>query len=643
MVAKSKSLNRPHTNVIADQDTKDLVSLFNKKNHSGLEAAARRVLSRKSHHAYAARALAVSIFSQGRFSEALPLLLELGQRFPSDWEVWANLGAAQYELGNISEAIKAYETCLSLNSRADVSSELIRLYRLSKSDLKALQASYAALEEEPESRERFLDWISSLLSLRKFEEAFECLKGAWLDEPTDPDICAAIIPPARSLCEWEMAEEAERVFCERFDQGKCDSLPPLQMIAVAGFGRVKQRQYLHGLLSDIVPQKRHSEQQRSFSKDETAVRKLRIGYLSADFRNHATSYLITGVFEQHRNVGLELYAYSLGIDDGGEYRQRIKQAAQKFHDVRLMNSEQIADLIIKDQIDILVDLKGWTEDFRGEIQASHPAPVTVSWLGYPGTLGSQSLADYIIGDPIVTPLSHADGYTEQLALMPYCYQPNDANRFVADRPSRASVGLPDEAFVFCSFNRSDKITQDIFEAWCEILEQTPGSVLWLYGDLPRAKDNLLKAAHRRGLRERLYFASPASLPEHLARLQVADLALDTFPYTSHTTASDALWAGLPLVALEGDSFVSRVSSSLVSTAGLPELIARSLDEYKQKAVTLASSPELLLTLRQRLSQMRDVCPLFDTERFAWDLARLYRAMWLDFCDGIKRPIVLEPT
>jgi predicted O-linked N-acetylglucosamine transferase (SPINDLY family) len=309
--------------------------------------------------------------------------------------------------------------------------------------------------------------------------------------------------------------------------------------------------------------------------------------------------------------------------------------------VRHCTDGQVVCLIEQDEIDILVDLKGWTQDIRIAIQALRPAPIVVTWLGFPGTIAHAAFADYVIGDPVVTPLEHADGYTETLALMPHCYQPNDNKRAIGATPTRAAMGLPEGAFVFCSFNRCDKINRTMFAIWCDILRSVPGSVLWLLFDSDYAANKLRASAKAAGIApERLVFAPRMASDDHLGRLRLADLALDTFPYTSHTTGSDVLWAGVPLLALKGETFASRVSSSLVTAAGLPEMVANSHAEFCEMAVALAHDSLRLKALRRRLDVIGENSPLFDSERFARDLARLYQAMWDRYQAGVKAPIVL---
>jgi predicted O-linked N-acetylglucosamine transferase (SPINDLY family) len=270
--------------------------------------------------------------------------------------------------------------------------------------------------------------------------------------------------------------------------------------------------------------------------------------------------------------------------------------------------------------------------------------VIANWLGYPGTMGLESLADYIIGDPVVTPLEAAAGYTEAIAQMPHCYQPNDDRRQIGTPPGRNAAGLPSEGFVFCSFNVAIKITPEVFEVWCDLLRNVPGSVLWLLDPKPTAQANLTREAAARGIDPaRLVFAPRMPLRDHLARLTHADLALDTAPYNSHTTGSDTLWAGVPMVTWLGDTFPSRVGASLLRAVGLDDCIAADINGYRDLALSLARDPERLAALRARLMENRASAPLFDTTRFTRDLEALYTRMWANHQTGRREHLPAAST
>lgn len=364
--------------------------------------------------------------------------------------------------------------------------------------------------------------------------------------------------------------------------------------------------------------------------------KIRLGYLSSDFYEHATAHLIAEVIERHDRERFEVIGYSFGPDDGSAMRARLKQGFDRFVDIFPRTHEQAADIIRGDGIDILVDLNGHTRRARTAILAARPAPVQVNFLGFAGSMGADFI-DYIIADPVVVPTHQWDFYDEQIVHLPESYQPNDSRRPIAmTAPSRGEVGLPAEGFVFCCFNTTFKITPDVFDVWMRLLAAVPGSVLWLITGGPLADANLVKEAKARGIDEgRLVFAPRIPLQDHLARHRLADLTLDTLPYNGHMTASDALWAGVPLVTCKGERFAGRVAASLLAAVGLPELTTESLTDYEALAFKLAREPQTLADFRRKLAANRDTAPLFDATRFARHLEAAFARMHETWAAGKK--------
>ena len=356
--------------------------------------------------------------------------------------------------------------------------------------------------------------------------------------------------------------------------------------------------------------------------------KLKIGYLSADFLSHATALLMADLVESHDRGQFEIIAYSHGDDDGSDMRQRLVRGFDTFVDLRRLDDREAAQRIFDDGIDILVELKGYTQFARSNIAAHRPAPVQVNFLGYPGTMGADFI-DYILADAIVLPMDEQVYYAEKIVHLPECYQPNDRHRKVAAAvPRRSACGLPEQGFVFCCFNHSYKITATIFDVWTRLLQQVEGSVLWLFDAYPNVKDNLAREAETRGIDPaRLVFAPRVATPDHMARQKLADLFLDTLPYNAHTTASEALWVGLPVLTLPGTTFAGRVATSLLYAIGLPELVTESLADYEERALHLAIHAADLAELKGKLAQNRATHPLFDAPRFARHIESAYRRMW----------------
>jgi predicted O-linked N-acetylglucosamine transferase (SPINDLY family) len=355
--------------------------------------------------------------------------------------------------------------------------------------------------------------------------------------------------------------------------------------------------------------------------------RIRVAYLSADFHAHATAYLMAELFERHDRARFEWWGISFGPVKSDPMRTRLEGAFDHFVDVTDRSDAEAARLLRALEIDIAVDLKGYTQDCRPGILGHRPAPLQVNYLGFPGTMGADHI-QYVIGDAIVTPPEHAPFYTERIVRLPHCYQPNDRKRAIAGRtPPRAELGLPEHGFVFCCFNNNYKITPEFFGVWMRLLREVEGSVLWLLESNAESAGNLRREAAARGVDPaRLVFAPHALLPEHLARQRQADLFLDTLPYNAHTTTSDALWAGLPVLTCLGQAFPGRVAASLLTACGLADMVVTDLDAYAATALKLARAPRLLQELRERLARNRLAAPLFDTERYARNLEGAYLEM-----------------
>jgi protein O-GlcNAc transferase len=353
----------------------------------------------------------------------------------------------------------------------------------------------------------------------------------------------------------------------------------------------------------------------------------RVAYLSADFHDHATSQLMAELFERHDRERFEVSAWSFGPETGDAMRARLRAAFEHFHDVRNVSDDEVAARLRAAEIDIAVDLKGFTDGCRPGIFARRVAPIQVNFLGYPGTTGADYM-DYIIGDAEVIPEGHEVFYSEQVVRLPDSYQVNDTKRVIAGHvPTRAEAGLPASGFVFCCFNNNYKITPEVFDVWMRLLKAVPGSVLWLLEDNAAASRNLRREAQARGVDAgRLVFAGRVLPPDHLARHRLADLFLDTLPCNAHTTASDALWAGLPVLTCRGNAFAGRVAASLLRAVGLPELVVDDLGAYETLAMRLATAPGELAGLKARLLQNRLTHPLFDIERYRRHLESAYAAM-----------------
>ena len=546
-----------------------------------------------------------------------------------------------------------------------------------QSQIGRAEAAMGHLERAIALNPDFLPAYINLGGLRERAGALELAIATWNDAATRPLavtgsnaglVFAAFKQIARALLEAQQLSRAETALwrCADLDPGQTDTIGQLVAVRLGQckwpvlqpWERVDRRALMLGInplslaaYSDDPflqlgaaarfvaregqgPTEAIVEARRDAPID-LAGRRLRVGYVSSDLRDHAVGYLMAELFELHDRQRVEVFAYYCGPATTDALNARTQAAVEHYADIRGLTDEAAAALIAGDQIDILIDVNGHTRDARTAVFARRPAPILVNWLGYPGTMGSP-YHHYIIGDPWIIPPGSESYYSEAVRRIP-CYQPNDRKRVVSEtRPNRAEAGLPDDAFVFCCFNGTQKITPFVFERWMDILDQTPGSVLWLLESYGETRERLIEQARLRGIaRERLVFAPKQPNPSHMARYPLADLFLDTAPYGAHTTASDALWMGVPVLTLPGRSFASRVCGSLVSAAGLPDLVCDTPKAYVEKAIALGTDHAAAAALRARLEAGRDTCVLFDMDLLVRSVEDLVHAMAAEHQSGLR--------
>jgi len=543
---------------------------------------------------------------------------------------WSNRGDALQALERYEAAVESYDKAVlqnpnhaeAYNNRGSTLHALLRC--------EAALASYdQAILLKPDYADAHCNRGNALLALKQYQPALESFDKAMLLKPDCEYLLGMRMHMRRSLCDWAGIEGEARQLESLVERGERAALP-FAILAVSDSPAVQRR------AAEIYARDKYpacspiAEIPRRPRRD-----RIRIGYFSADYYNHATSYLIAELLERHDRSRFEILGFSFGPDTVDEMGQRVAAAMDRFFDVRSMPERDIAQLSRSLEVDIAVDLKGFTRDSRLGIFAARAAPIQVNYLGYPGTMGTDAL-DYLIADPTLIPEASRPHYSEKIIYLPDSYQVNDSWRCASTiQRTRADEGLPEDAFVYCCFNTAHKITPDVFDIWMCVLGLVEGSVLWLLEDNPWAAGNLRKEAVRRGISpDRLVFARPVSVPEHLARQSLADLFLDTLPYNAHTTASDALWVGLPLLTRTGESFASRVGASLLRAVGLPELVTATAQEFEQLAVELALNPERYQNLRQRLRQNRLHAPLFDCQTFTLHLEDAYSAIYDRYQAGL---------
>lgn len=543
---------------------------------------------------------------------------------PDHIPVLNNYGNLLIELRRPEEALACFDRALSLApndpellfNRGNVLTALERAEE-------ALASFDRALAIAPDRADTLNNRANVLLGLNRQEEAVRDYERTLALDPRHPHAFDTLSMMVLDACNWSkaarLAEIAEPAIADK--SHTIGIAYPLFYFGNPSYLHTCARDYLQRNVPPVI----NPLPPRRAAKPD----KLRVAYVSSDFRGHAVAASIVELLERHDRTDFEMVGLSTGHDDGSTIRARIAKSFNSFHDVSSSSDRAIAELIRKLDVHIAVDLNGLTRANRVGIFAFRPAPVQVAYLGYASTTGADFI-DYFLADPTVLPLSEQRYFSEKIIHLPDCYHPNDTTRQIAPAiPARAELGLPDNGFVFCCFNRSFKISASIFEAWTRILRRVPGSVLWLPKMQDAAMDNLRREFAERGLDPaRLVFAPRLErIEDHLARHRRADLFLDTLPYGAHSTALDALWAGLPMLTCVGAAFASRVGSSLLKAVGLPELVTTSLDDYEALAVKLATEPALLASIRGKLDANRSTYPLFDTDRLRRHVEAAYKTIW----------------
>jgi predicted O-linked N-acetylglucosamine transferase (SPINDLY family) len=461
--------------------------------------------------------------------------------------------------------------------------------------------------------------------LKRYGTAFAICKATYAFKP-EPARALEAAFVARRVCEWEFAAAAEPEALKLTDGDLAEDVgPPWFMLSLASATAADQRDFARKFSQKLANETPFAATAAGRPPGPRRAR-MRIGYLSADYFSHPTAALIAGVIEGHDRARFEIIGYDMSPPKNDAYRHRLEAAFDRLVPIRDLNDEAAARRIADEGSDIVIDVNGWTLGNRQRVLLRRPAPVQIQWLGYAGTLGAPWI-DYVIADPVLIRPEEESFYSEKVIRLPDTYQPNDDRREIGAAVSRLDAGLPESAFVFCCFNQTHKITADIFDVWMQLLRDVPGSVLWLLAPQQDARATLSRRIATSGIDAgRVIFAPVLPGADHLARLALADLALDCFPYGSHTTASDALYAGVPLVALKGDTFASRVSASILTAADLHGLIAASLSDYRDLAFRLATDAVTMNSLRARMSGVR-ASALFDTARFTRNLEAAYDAVW----------------
>lgn len=655
------------------------------------------VIALQPTHVDARNNLAVTLQDLGDAGAALALCEAILSDHPDNTTALLNCGTALQKLNRHAEALASFERCLSLrpNYANACYARGVSLSQLHRPE-EALQSLNAAVELRGDWPDAHLERANVLKALRRLPEALQGIEAGLALQPDHAGLINNRGTLLALMGHKALAVEAfSRALTLRPDdpvalQNRGHALRALEQFdaAVADYERVLRLQpdfpYAVGILRHLRlfqadwrtwdadratladrlvagdpgctpfealafwddPALHRRAAELFVARDHAADtelgpislwpehERLRVGYFSSDFRAHATMVLMAGLFAAHDRERFDIHVFSFGPETSDAVQARLRQSCAAYHDVREHSDREVAALARALQIDIAVDLKGHTQDCRPGIFAARAAPLQVSYLGFPGTMGAPYI-DYLFADArVIAPAQRAQ-YAEHIVYLPHSYQCTDDQRAIAGAPyRRADFGLPEDAVVYCCFNNTYKITPQVFEIWMQILRAVDGSVLWLLEDMPRAVENLRREAQQRGVAgERLVFAQRLPGPEHLARHALADLFLDTLPYNAHTTASDALWAGLPVLTCQGRGFAACVAGSLLHAVGLPELVTSDLSTYAAQAIRFGQDRAALIDLRRRLGALRSGSPLFDTQRFTRNLESAYRLIHRRQRDG----------
>lgn len=567
-----------------------------------------------------------------RHDEAIECFNEAINLNPNYVAAFNNLGNSHYANGNYKNALENYCKASNIDPNfADAFNNQGVVLQILGYVKEALTSYQKAIEVNPKYLQAYHNSGDLFLQSKRYEEAFACFEYALMVNEDYEFLLGNYLHIKMYRHDWFQIDEYLQKLKYKIEQRK-RVVTPFPIVGLIDSGKHQR------IVSEVWGAAKDISSQELPPIPKLAKKdKIRIGYYSSDFHDHATMCLMAELFELHNKEFFEIIAFSFDLRPHDEVRERVIKSFDKFFDVSKSSPLHIAEFSRDLEIDIAVDLKGYTSGARTEIFNYRAAPIQVNYLGYPGTMGLPNY-EYIISDLVVIPESFQDFYSEKVAYLPNSYQVNDRKRVIADyNPTRKELDLPDSGFVFCSFNNPYKITPETFTSWMEILGKVDESVLWLLGSSgEQAQKNLKHEAEKRGISpERIIFAPPLRLPFHLARCRVADLFLDNLPCNAHTTASDALWAGLPLITLIGESFSGRVAASLLTAVGLPELITTNKLDYVSLAIELAKDPKKLGEIRLKLKDNIHSSPLFDTPLYTKNLEKLYKKMYERYHENLS--------
>jgi len=595
-----------------------------------------RILQVAPDQPQALHVMGIAAFEKGYAREAVELLRRAVGCDPHLAAAWNDLGRVLAQQGMLAEGAASCRRAIAeAPDFAEAHNNLGNLLQMAGAVEEAVACYGTAVGLRPDYAEAFRNLGSALRRLGRVDEAATALGAARAIDPGFATATAQLAYQLKELSDWSQLDEltAELIASVEAGSGAVNPFVFLSLDTTPAEQLLCARRWASDQLGA-------AGQRAAASRGEERIT---VGYLSADFQEHATAHLIAELFELHDRGRFRVIGYSYGRDDGSAARRQLRGSFDEFEDLLDCSHTESAARIRAGRVDILVDLKGYTTDARPEILVLRPAPVQVSYLGYPGTMGSDAW-DYVLVDPVVVPAEEQPYFTERLVHLPDCYQVNDRRRPIATHVlARVECGLRKAGLVFCCFSSAYKITAPMFDIWMRLLAGVPGSVLWLLEANGTAMANLRREAESRlaGGAARLVFAPSLPNPEHLARLAIADLFLDTLPYNAHTLASDALWCGCPVITCAGGTFAGRVAASLLQAIGLPDLVTQTLTDYETLALQLALDPDRLRAIRVELAANRLTTALFDSRRFARHLESAFETMWRMHLAGLPpRPFAV---
>lgn len=601
----------------------EALKTFNSGSLGDAERLFKTFIGKQPNHVPSLNLLAIVLMKLGRYEDAEKYISKAVLLDQTSDVAFYNFGLISRELNKLPQAVEQFSKALELNrSVPETWNNRGTIFNNLEQYEKAIYDFDQAIALNGNYADAFANKGKALTALKRHDEASAAYDQALIRNAVLPYVEGARLHSKMHLCSWT-DHDADSAHLVSSIKGSI----PTDPFTILGIPCLPEEQLL---CAKIHNRTRFSSSGKPIWQGERYKHdRIRVAYLSADFRDHPVSYLLAGVFEQHARERFETIAISFGPDTPSEMLTRLACSFDRFIDVKDRSDADTAKLIRELETDIAVDLMGYTAGSRTPIFAYRPSPIQVNYLGYPGTMGANFM-DYLIADSVSIPVQHQKHYSEKISYLPNSFLPNDSKRLISSREfDRAEMGLPQTGFVFCCFNNGYKLTPGIFRCWINILKQVEGSVLWLSDINSIAVANLKVEASRKGVNpDRLVFAKRMPLvSDHLARHGLADLCLDTLPYNAHTTASDALWAGVPVLTQIGETFAGRVAASLLSAVGLPELITTTQQEYEDLAIELATNPGKLAAVKRRLADNRLTMPLFNTQLYTKHIEAAYTQMY----------------